>query len=26
LEHFEDIEHPRLIKISHFNEILNMLK
>ena len=25
LEHFEDIEHPRLIKISHFNEILNIL-
>ena len=23
LEHFEDIEHERLIKITHFNEILN---
>ena len=25
LEHFEDIEHERLIKISHFNEILHIL-
>lgn len=25
LEHFEDIEHDRLIKISHFNEILHIL-
>ena len=25
LEHFEDIEHDRLIKISHFNEILDIL-
>jgi putative hydrolase of the HAD superfamily len=25
LEHSEDIEHERLIKITHFNEILNYL-
>ena len=25
LEHFEDIEHERLIKISHFNEIISVL-
>ena len=25
LEHSEDIEHPRLTKITHFNEILNLL-
>ena len=25
LEHFEDIEHERLVKISHFNEILHIL-
>ncbi len=25
LEHFEDIEHERLVKISHFNEILQIL-
>ena len=25
LEHFEDIEHERLMKIIHFNEILNIL-
>ena len=25
LEHFEDIEHERLVKITHFNEILNIL-
>ena len=25
LEHFDDIEHPRLIKISHFNEIISAL-
>ena len=24
-EHFEDIEHERLVKISHFNEILHIL-
>ena len=24
LEHFEDIEHPRLMKIAHFNEILDI--
>ena len=25
LEHFEDIEHERLVKITHFNEILDIL-
>ena len=25
LEHFDDIEHQRLIKISHFNEIISVL-
>jgi putative hydrolase of the HAD superfamily len=25
LEHFEDIEHERLVKITHFNEILKLL-
>jgi len=25
LEHFEDIEHERLVKISHFNEILKVV-
>ena len=25
LEHFEDIEHPRLTKIAHFNEILSII-
>ena len=25
LEHFEDIEHERLVKIAHFNEILHIL-
>ena len=25
LEHFEDIEHERLVKINHFNEILHIL-
>ena len=25
LEHFEDIEHERLVKICHFNEILHIL-
>jgi putative hydrolase of the HAD superfamily len=25
LEHFEDIKHERLVKISHFNEILHIL-
>ena len=26
LEHFDDIEHERLIKISHFNELIEILK
>ena len=25
LEHFEDIEHERLVKIAHFNEIIHIL-
>ena len=26
LEHFDDIEHERLVKISHFNEIISLLQ
>jgi hypothetical protein len=26
LEHFDDIDHERLIKISHFSELLNILR